>query len=369
MKFFHFTRPLFIIRLGFHKTWYLAFALIIAVMVTRFPDYYPFTERLLFGLVAGVLFFLAMTLRQLAINITSHFRHIPIKEVKLYPFGGVTLVAKEESLPVLEALLAVVGLLTSLIVVVIFYLVYVVLVVAGSVWFAWLIQWLAYLNLILFIVHFIPGFPLDGGRILRAILWKTTGNYDRATLITLRIGQAASAVFYIGGLLLVLNRQWFAGVMVVFLGWILYMAAANISQNISLTRSLAGMSVQHIMSQEYSIIPPHLTLDNLFKDFVMTSGHRQFVVYDEDKLHGVLILDEMKPVPRRKWESMPVSQVMKPSTRQTTAYFDQSAADLLDRMNAYRLSAIPVMESNRVVGLAVREVMIRFYKTRAKLKF
>ena len=368
MRVFNFASPLFRIRLGFHNSWYLAFALIIVVVVTRFPEYYSFTERLLLGLGTSVLFFLAMTVRQLAINITSHYRHIPLQGVMLYPFGGVPLVAKEDSLPILEVLLAVVGLLSSLIVVVLYYLVYIVLVITGSVWLAWLIQWLAYINLMLFLVHFIPGFPLDGGRILRAILWKTTRSYDRATLITIRIGQGVGAAFFIGGIALLINRQWFVGIMVTFLGWILYIAATRGRQNISLTRSLAGMKVQQIMSQEFSIIPRQLTLDKLVQDFILTTGHFQFVVFDDDKLHGILNIDEMRSVPRKKWKTTTVSQVMTPSSRQTTAYVDQSASDLLDRMNVYRISRIPVLDGNRVVGLAVRDIMIRFNKTRAKLK-
>ena len=368
MKVLRFTGPLFRIRLGFHNSWFLAFALIIVVVVTRFPEYYSFTERLLLGLGTGVLFFLVMTVRQLAINITSHYRHIPLRGVILYPFGGVPLVAKEDSLPILEVLLAVVGLLSSLVVVIIYYLAYIVLVITGNVWLAWLIQWLAYINLMLFLVQFIPGFPLDGGRILRAILWKTTRSYDRATLITIRIGQGVGAAFFLGGVALLVNRQWFVGIMVTFLGWILYIAATRGRQNISLTKALEGMTVKQIMSHDFSIIPRHLTLDKLVKDFILTTGHFQFVVFDEEKLHGVLNIDEMKSVPRKRWATTTVNQIMRPSSRLTTAYVDQPASDLLDRMNVYRINRVPVLDGNRVVGLAVKDVMVRFNKTRTKLK-
>jgi Zn-dependent protease len=369
MRISNFASSLFRTRISFHNSWFLAFALIMAVVVTQFPEYYPFTERLLLGLGAAVLFFLAMIGRQYAINVTSYYRHIPLRGVMLYPFGGAPLVAREESQPILEVLLAVVGLLSSLIVVFIFYLVYFVLVVTGSVWFAWLIQWLAYINLMLFLAQFIPGYPLDGGRILRAVLWKITRSYNRATLVAIRIGQAAGAVFFCGGVALLVNRQWFVGVIVTFLGWILYIAANRGIQDISLTKSLEGMTVQQIMSREFSIIPPHLTLNRLASDFILAKGHFHFVVFDGDKLHGILKIDEMKSVPRKAWETTLVSQVMTPSSWQTTAYIDQPASDLLDRMNVYRISCIPVLEGNRVVGLAVRDSMLRFNKTRAKLKF
>lgn len=363
-----FTGPIFRTRLGFHYTWYLAFVLIIAVVVTRFPEYYSFTERLLLGLGASLLFFLGMTIRQIAINVTSYYRRIPLKEVVLYPFGGVPLVAKEESLPILELLLAVVGLLSSLLIVVIFYLVYIALVVTGSVMVAWLIQWLAYINMMLFLVHFVPGFPLDGGRILRAILWKITRSYDRATRITIRIGQGAGVVFFLGGIALLINRQWFVGLFLVFLGWILYIAAARGSRNISVTGSLNGIMVQQIMSREFSLITRQLTLSQLAKDYILATGHCRFVVFDEDKLHGILTTDEMKSVPRKNWEKTTAGQIMIPSSQQTTAYVGQSASDLLARMNVYRISCIPVLDGNRVVGIADRDVMVRFNKTRTALK-
>jgi Zn-dependent protease len=367
MRVFQFVMPLFKTRLGFHISWFLAIALIIAVVVTRFPEYYPFTQRLLLGLGASILFFLALLCRQLAINITSYYRRIPLSRVMLYPFGGVPQVAKEESLPILDVLLAMVGLLSSLIIVFIFYSVYLALVVAGNIWLAWLIQWLNYITLMLFLVHFIPGFPLDGGRILRAVLWKITRSYDRATVISINIGRIVGAAFFAGGVALLVNRQWFVGLIIAFLGWILYLAASSCKQSLLQTRSLQGMMVQQLMSQDFSIIPRQLTFSKLLQDFVMTKGHSQFVVYDEDKLHGILNIEEMKKISRKHWDKTTVNQIMTPTSKQSTAFIDQQASEVLDRMNVYRISLIPVLDGNRVVGLAVRDAMLRFNKTRSNL--
>jgi CBS domain-containing protein/Zn-dependent protease len=368
MKIFAFTRSLFRTRLDFHVSWYLAFTVITAVIVTRFPEYYSFAERLLLGLAASGLFFLAMIVRQFFINVTSYYQRIPLKRVVLYPFGGVPLTAREQSQPILEVLLAVVGLLSSLIVVVVFYLAYVLLVVKGSVTFAWLVQWLAYLSLLLFVVHFIPGFPLEGGTILRAVLWKTSGKYNRASLITTRIGQTTGAAFFVGGAFLMYNRQWFVGIMLAFLGLILFFAATRSSQNLSTARSLAGMTVQQVMSRQFSVIPAGTTLDYLVKDFVTTIGHLNFVVMDEDRLLGSFDIDDIKSVPRRRWAATPVSQVMTPSSRQPAARTDQAAADLLERMNLYGLRCLPVLEGNNVAGIAIRDEILRYDRTRARLR-
>jgi CBS domain-containing protein len=111
-----------------------------------------------------------------------------------------------------------------------------------------------------------------------------------------------------------------------------------------------------------------LTLGKLIEDYVMTTGHSQFVIYDEDKLHGILNLNEMKAVPRKKWKTTTVDRVMTPTSRQTTAYIDQPASEVLDRMNVYRIKRIPVLDGNRVAGLAVREAILRFDKTLSKLR-
>jgi Zn-dependent protease/predicted transcriptional regulator len=355
-------------RLKFHFSWYLVTILIMAIVVTRFPEYYSFSERVFLGLCASLLFFLAVIGRQLAITVISHYRNIPLRGVVLYPFGGVHLVAKEDSKPILELLLALVGLLSSLLIVFIFYAVYVGLVIAGNDKLAWLIQWLAYINLMLFMVHIVPGLPLDGGRILRAILWKTSGNYDRANLISVRIGQGVAIIAFLGGITLLTNRQWFVGLLITFLGWILYIAATRNLENLTLTRSLKDISVQQIMSRDICLIPRHTTLNQLAKDYILATGQSHFIVFDEGKLHGFLTTQEMKSVPRKFWEVTQASQVMISSSPQTIAYIGQSAGDLLDRMNVYGLSYVPVLDQNQVVGILDRDQLIRFNKIRLELK-
>jgi Zn-dependent protease/predicted transcriptional regulator len=368
MRAIAFTNPFSRTRLSFHITCYLGFVLIIAIVVTQFSEYYPFGQRLLLGFIASLLLSAAIIARQLAINVTSHYRHIPLKGVELFPFGGLLHLAREETLPILEILLAVVGLLSSLLVVALFYIIYLVLVVNGNVTFAWLIQWLVYINLALFLAHLIPAFPLDGGRILRAVMWRVTRNYARATRITTRIGQGTGIVFLAGGIVLLINREWFTGLLMVFFGWILYLAATRSISNISLLQSLENVTVKQIMSREFSLIPRQLTLDQLAKDYILNNGQYQFVVFDEDRLQGMLTTHEMKSVPRKIWETTPVGQVMIPSSPQTTASTGQLASELLDRMNVYRIKYMPVLDVNQVVGIISRDSLMRFNRTRRDLK-
>jgi len=315
-----------------------------------------------------VLFFLGMAIRQFGVSLVAHYRHIPLKGIILYPFGGVPQLAREESLPILELLLAAVSLLSSLLAVVMFYVIYIALVVAGNELLAWLVQWLVDINMLLFLAQFVPGFPLEGGRVLRATLWKYTRNYDQATRIAVHLGQGVGAIFFCGGVALLVNRQWFAGLIIAFLGWVLFVAATGSRRHVSIAKSLEGVTIDQIMSRDFSLIPRHLTLSNLAKDFILLRGQYQFVVFDENKFVGLVGIEELKSVPRKNWEKTTAEQVMVPASGYNTARVGQSAADLLDRMNVYDLKRMLVIDGNQVAGIADKDILLRFNKTRTMLK-
>ncbi len=355
-------------RMSIHFTWYLTFVVFTAVVVTQFPEYYTFNQRLLLGICASLLFFLGIVIRQYSISFIAHSRKIPLRRVILYPIGGSSVLAKEDTRPIFELLLAVVGLLSGLIIVFILYAAYIILVITGNEMFAWLIQWLAYINILLFVVHLVPGFPLDGGRIFRAILWRFTHRYELANSITTRIGQSAAVIFLFGSIALLVNRQWFLGLLVMLLGWVLFIAATRSSVHSSYSRTLKDVTVQQIMTSDFSLVPRQTTLRQLVKDFILTTGQRRFVVYDEGTLHGFMTIREMAFVPRKKWDSTTVSQVMLPASQRTVAFVDQLASDLLDRMNVDEVNYIPVMDGKRVVGIIVRDEIIRYHRIRSDLK-
>ena len=364
----NFVSWIFRTRISFHYTWYLAFALIIAIVMTHFPEFYTFEQRMLLGFGASVLFFLGMAVRQFGVSLVAHYRHIPLRGIILYPFGGVPQLAREENLPVLELLLAAVSLLSSLLVVVLFYSLYIALVVAGNELLGWLVQWLVDINMLLFVAEFVPGFPLEGGRILRAILWKYSRNHDRANRIAVLLGRGFGALIFCGGAALLINREWFTGLLVAFLGWVLFIAANGSRRNLSIAKSLEGLTIEQIMSSEFSLIPPYLTLNNLVKDFILPRGHYQFVVFEENKILGILSTDELKSVPRKKWENTTAGQVMIPASPYNTASIGQPAADMFDRMNVHDLKLVLVTDGFRVAGIANKDNLLRFNKTRTMLK-
>lgn len=222
-------RQIFGVHVRLHYTWFVAVILISAAVVTQFSTAYPLWQRIMLGIAASFLFLVAITIRESVISFIATRKGITVKRVTLFVFGGVPQIDQEAISPALELLLAVVGLLFNLIVAGIFYVVYLVLARTGNIIVDVLVQWLAFIYFMLALFHFIPGFPLDGGRVLRALLWKATGNYERVTNIAAWIGWGFGLLFTIGGImiLVITTQEWFIGVLLMFPGLVLQNAATH----------------------------------------------------------------------------------------------------------------------------------------------
>jgi Zn-dependent protease len=360
---------IFGLRLRFHRSWYLAFVLIIAIMVTQFPEAYLLWQRIVVGIAAGFLFFVAVSVREIVLSFLALSRGIPAKRVTLFPFGGASQVAKEDTLPVLELLLAAAGLLCNLIIAGIFYGVHSILVNTGSVLIDGLVLWLAFLYFMLALFHFIPVFPLDGGRLLRTLLWKVTGDYERATRIASWAGQGIGLLFIAGGiLLLILSHQWFNGLVLVFIGWVLQIAATQSRGQTVLRKALQGITARDVMARECPIISQQLSLGQLVRDCVLVTGQRYFVVADGVKLQGIVTMRNIKPIPKERWDSTPIGEIMTPASKLKTAQAEQPAASLLGEMDELQIDYMPVLEQDKVIGIVVRDSLMRLVKTRAELE-
>ena len=223
------TGRFFDIRMRIHYTWILVIPLFTAAVVTQFStESYSLWLRILFGVSASVLFFLAILLRELVLNLIAVAKGTVVKRFTLFAFGGLSEVDKETTMPATELLLATVGMLYNLVIAGVFFAAYLVFLQTGQVVVDVLLQWLAFICLMLALFHILPCFPLDGGKILRVFLWKSVGDYDRATRIAGWTGWGIGLLLAIGGILfLVLTPERFMGAFLVSLGLILQNAATH----------------------------------------------------------------------------------------------------------------------------------------------
>ena len=358
---------IFGISIRLHYTWAFAIALITAIMVTQFAEDYTLWQRISLGIATSLLFFIFLSIREFIISLIAIRRGIPVKRITLFVFGGVAQISKESTRPILELLVAATGLLSTLIIAGVLYLIYGILVNAGNMTIAGLTQWLAYIYFMLFLFHFIPGFPLDGGRILRALLWKATGNYERATLIASWSGWFIGLLCIAGGiLLLIAERQWLNGPVLVGIGWVLQTAAARSRRQAALLEALKKIWAQDIMTQEPPIISPQFTISQLIHDYILVTGQRYYIVTDGGKWQGIVTMRDIKRVSKKRRGSH-IGKIMTPASEIKTAYPQQSAASLLDQMDELGIDHMPVLEEDKVIGIVSRDSLIRLAQARAEL--
>jgi len=180
------------------------------------------------GTAASLLFFMTIIIREFILSLLATSKGITVKSVTIFVFGGVSEIDKEATQPSLELLLAAAGMLLNLIIAILFYGLYFLLLQSGSIVVDVLVQWLAFIYFMLALFHLVPGFPLDGGRLLRALLWMVTGNYGRVTRIASWTGWGVGLLLIIGGILVLINtQQWFVGILLAFSGLVLQNAATQ----------------------------------------------------------------------------------------------------------------------------------------------
>lgn len=357
------------VRLRLHPTWAVAFILIIAMVVTQFPEAYPFWQRIILGVAASLLFFIAVGLREVVLNFLAINRGIPLQRVTLFAIGGLPQIPKGDTRPLLELLMGTAGLLLNLIIAGILYAVHSALVNTANVLIDGIILWTTYLYFLLTLFHFIPVFPLDGGRLLRTLLWKLTGDYDRSTNIASWAGQGLGLLLIAGGILLmILSRQWFNGLTLVFVGWVLHLAAIQSRRQTALREALQHIAARDMISGESPIIAtPQLTVGQLVRDCILVTGQRYFVVAEEGKLLGVVTIRDIKKVPKKRWNSTKISRAMTPAKQLRTASAQQSAASVLELMDELRIKWMPVLEKGKVIGVISQDSLNRLNKTRIEL--
>ncbi len=357
---------IFGIPLRLHYTWFIIFTLVTISLVLYFPGDYPIVERIAFGILASILFFACIIIHELAHSVLAIRNNIPVKEITLFVFGGVSHITKEATRPNTELLIAVVGPLVSLAMGGIFYGLSILLAQAQQTLIASLMQWLAIINVVLALFNLIPGFPLDGGRVFRAIVWRKTGNYFRATYIATNVGQGIAYAFMVGGLAIILvTHLWFNGLWLIFIGWFLHNAARASYQQVLLRDSLSGLTVRHVTDYGCPLAPPELSLRELAQSYILPTGRTSFPVAREATLEGMVTLRDIKKIPQNRWDTTTVRDIMTPANKLKIAYPNQDILSLLQQMEG--TDHIPVVEEGKFIGIVDREDLNRFLRIRIAL--
>jgi CBS domain-containing protein len=292
---------------------------------------------------------------------------MPVRSVTLYVFGGVPRITEQDTKPIPELLVAAAGPVSSLVIAGIFYGLSYALSGTANNMPAEFMQWLFFFNIMMALFNLIPAFPLDGGRVLRAILQLKMKDYSRATRIATLVGQVIGLLLIVVGILAIIRPgNLFAGVATIAFGWFLADAATTARRQALVRDALRGITAHDRMTDEYTPIKQQLSF-GVVREYIINSGQHCFVVIEDGKLHGIVTLGDIQ-IPEKRWESTRISDIMTPANRLKTAQPNQPAADLLEQMEDYDIDQIPVVQEDKLVGMATRERLLRFLKARAVLR-
>ncbi len=323
------------------------------------------------GLLSAVLLFVSVLVHELAHSLVARSRGVPVKSITLFIFGGVSNIESEPPSAGTEFLIAIVGPVTSLVIGVIAFFVGGALLPVAA-FLAAILSYLGVTNLLLGAFNLIPGFPLDGGRVLRSILWGATGSMRTATRWASGIGEVIAVLFILFGvfqLFLIpggfLNGIWFA-----FIGWFLWQAARTANTQVALQSLLRGVTVADVMSRAPVMAPADLTLRQFVDAYVLAQGLRSALVVDSGsgQLQGLITLADLRQIPQERWGQEPVGQVMTPLARLHTVAPGQSLNDALPLMAQNDVNQLPVVENGRVVGVVMRDRVMQYIETLRELR-
>ncbi|HEX8878814.1 MAG TPA: site-2 protease family protein [Candidatus Acidoferrum sp.] len=346
-------------------SWFLVAALITWMLAV---NYYPAefkggtsAEYWLMGAVTAVLFFASILVHELAHSWVSIRYKIPVQRITLFIFGGVSQIAGEPPSASAEFLIAVVGPLTSLALAALFFFVEPLLVnVAPALEVA---KYLALINAMLGLFNLIPGFPLDGGRVFRAIVWGVSKNFRQATLIAASTGRFFGFLFIIAGVWQALRGNVGNGLWTAFIGWFLESAAAAQIQQQMVQGLLVGHKVSEVMGDTCTHVPGNTSLQNLVDREVLTHGRRCFLVDRGDHVVGLLTLHNVKETPRPSWATTTAAQAMIPLQKLSSIDPNAELWTAMEKMGRDGINQMPVMQGNNLVGMLSRGDIVKYLHT------
>ena len=362
------------ISIGLHYSWFIIALLIALSLAQHFRAVAPQWSSIVVwmaAVVTGLLFFAALLLHELAHSLLAKARGLRVRAITLFALGGVSQIETEASDAKSEFWIAIAGPVTSVVI---------GLVVLGTAWVnVWkpgtepatpvisVLVWLGYINIMLAVFNMIPGYPLDGGRVLRAVIWWITRNADRSTRLAAQVGQAVAFLFILSGLFRFFVGANFGGLWLAFIGWFLLDAARSSYVQVELMTGLRNRRVADIMDRDYATVEGHLSLQDFVDEYVLRTGRRCFVVVQNDRVSGLITTHEVKGVDRDSWSQTSVQSVMRPLSQLRTVAPDTPAIHALELMSREDMNQLPVIFDGHLQGVFSRGHVLRFLSTQAEL--
>jgi Zn-dependent protease/predicted transcriptional regulator len=370
-------------------SWFAIFFLITWSLSATFGQIHrEWTVEMRWGLalLASLLFFLSVLAHELAHSLAALARGVPVKSITLFMFGGVSNIEREPSTPSEELFITIVGPLTSLF----FGAIFLVLGAGGIVRtdglntssllaqlppLKTILAWLGSVNIMVGLFNLIPAFPLDGGRVVRALFWGLTQNLRRSTRWASLMGQGIAWLFMLaGGAMLVggripfLGSGLFNGLWMVFIGWFLNNAASNGYKQVMIQNILEDVPVRQVMQTQLPMVSSETSVNDLIQNrFAQQDGQALLVTAGEEVV-GLVAMNDIQKSEKANWNSTSVGEIMTPVSQLDYVTPDQNAAGAFERLQKRDLRQIPVMLNNRIVGLLRQKDIMHWVQFQSDLR-
>lgn len=369
-------------------TWLIVFALVTYSLGNMFTEFHSqWGPVLRWGLAAGtaLLFFGSVLAHELAHSLVSQAYGNPVDSITLFLFGGVASIREEPETPRSEFSMAILGPVTSLVIGAL------LLILAGAVGgpltaindpsevipqlgpLRLVTFWVGSINITLGVFNLIPGFPLDGGRVLRSLLWAITDDLRRATRWAAWVGQGFGWLMIASGVSMLFGATipFFGsgagnGLWLVFIGWYLNNASAQSYQRVVVQDILKGVPVERMMRKDAPTVDPSSPVKSLVYDGIMGTDEHAFPVVEDGQLVGIVTLEDVRALEQDAWDRTPVRQIMTPSDECVVLDPEEDAAEALTNLSTCDVHALPVVGGGRVVGVLRRQDLIQWLRLHAE---
>lgn len=338
------------------------------------------------GISAALLFFGSVLAHELAHSLVAKARGLPVRRITLFLFGGVSNIEREPATPGTEFLMAVVGPITSVVLGIVF--LFIGTATAGPIgdWegdptaalarlspISTLLLWLGPINILVGLFNLIPGFPLDGGRILRSILWAATHNLRKATRWAATIGQIIAWLFIVAGVAMVFGLRVpvfgsgvISGLWLAFIGWFLNNAAVLSYRQLEVKDLLEDVPVTRLMRTGAPVVPPNVSISHLVDQWIMKTDEHAFPVVAEDRLIGMVCLHDVRAVPHAQWGTTLVSDIMTPVEQIAAVTPGEDANVALAKLAERDVRQLPVVDHGHLIGMLRRRDILRWLKMQSE---
>ena len=363
------------IEIGLHYSWFIIAALIVFSLGEHFHRVNPnwSTDQVwVAAVITGALFFLTLLLHELAHSLVAQSRGLKVTGITLFALGGVSQFQDDATDSKTEFWVAIAGPITSLMIGF-----FCLGIAMGLGWqrstepttaVTGILVWLGYINIALAVFNMTPGFPLDGGRVLRSIVWAITKNADRSTRIAARVGQGVAFLFILDGIWQFFHGAGFGGLWIAFIGWFLMDAAKASYNEVESTEKLRGIRVSEVMSRDCAIVNRGMSLREFVDTYLLTTGQRCFAVEDQGRLVGIVTPRDVSKIPRDRWESTTVREAMRPLQQLQIITSDTPVLDALKLMARNDVNQLPVVADGILQGMVSRSQVVQLLQVRSVLQ-